>query len=118
MRLTFYFYAHHHFKKLKGLDLKELDIPLEEDILKEYSMRCKATASFESIKLWYGFYLSFLFFKNSVIVQGVKQRVELGNNSSPTASRVSKLLPQMIYLTNYIFEKRPPPNAIVPSSRL
>ena len=58
---------------------------------------------------WAGFYLSFLFFKNCVIVQGVAQRASIGVASSAAASRVAGLLPEMVRLTKQILIELPPP---------
>jgi aminoglycoside phosphotransferase (APT) family kinase protein len=64
---------------------------------------------------WSGFYLSFLFFKNVVIVQGVAQRFKAGVASSAQAQQVSKLLPTVIYLSQHILQHYPPPPLSSPS---
>ncbi|KAL7468366.1 hypothetical protein ACHAXS_008585 [Conticribra weissflogii] len=61
-------------------------------------------------KAWSGFYLSFLFFKNCVIVHGVAQRASLGVASSSKADRVASLLPEMVRLTWKILDDFPPPS--------
>ena len=58
---------------------------------------------------WSGFYLAFLFFKNSVIVQGVAQRAAIGNASSAQAKQVAKILPAIIQTTQRLLEEYPPP---------
>lgn len=69
----------------------------------------RATAYNEAVA-WAGFYLSFLFFKNCVIVQGVAQRASIGVASSPAAKKVAGLLPEMLRLTTYILNELPPPD--------
>lgn len=59
---------------------------------------------------WAGFYLSFLFFKNCVIVQGVAQRASIGVASSAVAKKVGGLLPEMVRLTTSILKEYPPPD--------
>lgn len=66
-------------------------------------------ASYGEAKAWAGFYLAFLFFKNCVIVHGVAQRASSGVASSASASRVAKLLPNMVRLTWKIWGEYPPP---------
>ena len=66
-------------------------------------------ANLNEAKKWSGFYLSFLFFKNCVIVHGVAQRASLGVASSEMAHRVAKLLPEMVRLTWKILSDFPPP---------
>jgi aminoglycoside phosphotransferase (APT) family kinase protein len=65
---------------------------------------------------WAGFYLSFLFFKNCVIVQGVAQRAESGVASSAVASKVAGLLPEMVRLTKHILKEFPPPKSQLKSN--
>ena len=66
-------------------------------------------ASSEEVKAWSGFYLSFLFFKNCVIVHGVAQRAATGVASSAQASKVAKLLPEMVRTTHEVQVSYPPP---------
>jgi aminoglycoside phosphotransferase (APT) family kinase protein len=65
---------------------------------------------------WAGFYLSFLFFKNCVIVQGVAQRASMGVASSAAASKVAGLLPEMVRLTKHILKEFPPPKSHLKSN--
>ncbi len=71
--------------------------------------RSPAFANSDEAKAWAGFYLTFLFFKNCVIVHGVAQRASTGVASSATAHRVAELLPEMIRLMNMIWKEFPPP---------
>jgi len=66
-------------------------------------------ANLEEATAWAGFYLSFLFFKNCVIVHGVAQRASSGVASSAMAHRVAELLPEMVRLARMIWEEYPPP---------
>lgn len=68
-------------------------------------------ADYNEAMAWAGFYLSFLFFKNCVIVQGVAQRASIGVASSAVASRVAGLLPEMVILTTQILKEFPPPTS-------
>jgi hypothetical protein len=63
----------------------------------------------EEIMTWKGFYLAFLFYKNCVIVHGVKQRATLGVASSFVANKVASLLPSMVLMTKQILQQEPPP---------
>eukprot|EP00797_Seminavis_robusta_P015815 Sro236_g094940.2 (118) ;mRNA; r:29839-30192 len=93
---------------IAGLDLQELGIPSREQLIQMY---CKE-ANVESLQTaleWSGFFLSFLYFKNCVIVQGVAQRSKAGVASSPIAKKVAALLPKVIQLTQAILEMHPPP---------
>lgn len=66
-------------------------------------------ASYDEAEAWAGFYLSFLFFKNCVIVHGVAQRASSGVASSAVAHRVAGLLPEMVRLNRKIWDEFPPP---------
>ena len=66
-------------------------------------------ANNDEVTAWAGYYLSFLFFKNCVIVHGVAQRASSGVASSAMAGRVAKLLPEMVRLTWTIWKEYPPP---------
>ncbi len=71
--------------------------------------RSPSSATYDEANAWSGFYLTFLFFKNCVIVHGVAQRASTGVASSAMAHRVTKLLPEMIRLMNMIWKEHPPP---------
>lgn len=92
---------------IAGMDLPNLGIPRREDLIEQYCAASQKPVS--TAKAWSGFYLAFLYFKNCVIVQGVAQRAKGGVASSAMASRVAELLPQIIYMTEMIFEQHPPP---------
>ena len=51
---------------------------------------------YEQAVAWSYYYLSFLYFKNSIIVQGVAQRVRSGTASSQFATKVATLFPTLI----------------------
>jgi len=73
-------------------------------------------ADYNEAMAWAGFYLSFLFFKNCVIVQGVAQRASIGVASSAAASKVAGLLPEMVRLTKHILKEFPPPKTQLKSN--
>jgi aminoglycoside phosphotransferase (APT) family kinase protein len=96
---------------IKGLDCKALGIPSRRQLIDMY---CHAadliSPKAQKVAIeWSGFFLSFLFFKNCVIVQGVAQRSKEGVASSAIASEVASLLPRVIHLTEAILEMHPPP---------
>ena len=66
-------------------------------------------ANYDEARAWAGFYLTFLFFKNCVIVHGVAQRASSGVASSAMAHRVANLLPEMVRTTWKIWDEYPPP---------
>ena len=66
-------------------------------------------ARYDEAEAWAGFYLSFLFFKNCVIVHGIAQRASSGVASSAVAHRVAGLLPEMVRLNREIWDEFPPP---------
>jgi hypothetical protein len=72
-------------------------------------IRLPGPANRDEAEAWAGFYLSFLFFKNCVIVHGVAQRASSGVASSAMAHRVAKLLPEMVRLNIIIWDEFPPP---------
>eukprot|EP00986_Skeletonema_menzelii_P018446 scaffold26639_cov151-Skeletonema_menzelii.AAC.22 len=73
-------------------------------------------ADYDEAMAWAGFYLSFLFFKNCVIVQGVAQRASIGVASSAAANKVAGLLPEMVRLTTKILKEFPPPQSQLKSN--
>jgi aminoglycoside phosphotransferase (APT) family kinase protein len=114
---------------LGGIPLDGTGIPKRNELLKLYthlllSPARSLTSPFKGldanqIMAWRGFYLAFLFFKNSVIVHGVKQRASLGVASSAMAKKVAVLLPTMVKMTEQIWKSEPPPlNNTSQSSKL
>jgi aminoglycoside phosphotransferase (APT) family kinase protein len=91
-----------------GLDHNLLGIPSRDQMIHEYS-KFNTNASEEEALSWKGFYTSFLFFKNAVIVHGVKQRSALGVASSPVATKIASMLPLIVRMTSEIWENEPPP---------
>ncbi len=89
-------------------DLKGTGIPDRDELIQLYSL-ANRTLDREKIIQWRGFYLAFLFFKNCVIVHGVKQRASLGVASSSMAKKVASLLPTMVETTQEIWKNDPPP---------
>jgi len=108
------------------MDLENTGIPTRDEIISTYckysqwhyeTMKQKVSpslaikpANYEETKAWSGYYLSFLFFKNCVIVHGVAQRAKSGVASSAMANKVAKLLPEMVRLTFHIWKTYPPPD--------
>lgn len=116
----------HHLPKAKegfgvsgllGHDLEKMGIPVEYEMLRLYSefdgfakeKPQNVLSTYRILMAWHGFYLSFLFYKYSVIVQGVAQRLKTGDNSSAAASNVVSLLPKLIHMAQATFKERPPP---------
>ncbi len=117
------------------MNLEGTGIPTRDEILSSYckysqhsqlSMQSQPVicsspatpATYDEATAWAGFYLSFLFFKNCVIVHGVAQRASTGVASSAMAHRVAKLLPEMIRLANVIWEEYPPPSIVPRRSKM
>lgn len=117
---------------LGGMDLRGTGIPTRDEVLSKYCIYSQYhyqtlkqllpppasavslslnihPANGDEAKAWAGFYLSFLFFKNCVIVHGVAQRASSGVASSAMAHRVAKLLPVMVQLAWKIWDEYPPP---------
>jgi len=93
---------------IQGLELKGTGIPTKMELLRLYC-RFNKTVNMKALMDWRGFYLSFLFFKNCVIVHGVSQRAKLGVASSAVASEVASLLPRMVKMTRMAWEEQPAP---------
>ena len=74
-----------HFS-ISGLNLVKIGIPTRTNLLEMY---CDSTFNpdVDSVMKWRGFYLTFLFFKNCVIVHGVSHRASLGVASSAKAKK-------------------------------
>ncbi len=89
-------------------DLRGTGIPDRDELIQLYST-ANQTLDKEQIIAWRGFYLAFLFFKNCVIVHGVKQRASIGVASSSMAKKVASLLPTMVQKTQDIWKNEPPP---------
>jgi len=94
--------SQYHYQSLKQKQLP----PLSPTASTSMTIR---PANYDEAKAWAGFYLSFLFFKNCVIVHGVAQRASSGVASSAMAHRVAKLLPEMIRMTWKVLDEYPPP---------
>ena len=95
-----------------GINLKGTGIPTRRNILSLYA-GTNPKLDEEQIMSWRGFYLAFLFFKNCVIVHGVKQRgAALGVASSATAKKVATLLPTLVDMTIRIWKDEPPPHLL------
>lgn len=103
-----------------GMNLSALGIPSREALMDMYCAAMptpqqhyssSALSRADQAKAWSGYYLTFLYFKNCVIVQGVAQRHKAGVASSAMASNVAALLPTLVELTEMIWEKHPPPSS-------
>lgn len=98
----------------RNRSLEGSGIPTRKELLKLYAnmntyTKGLGTLGEQEIRDWSGFYLAFLFFKNCVIVHGVKQRAKLGVASSSMAKKVAGLLPTMVQMTSDIVRSEPPP---------
>ena len=116
------------------MDLENTGIPTRDEVISTYckysqwhyeTMKQKVSpslsikpANYGETKAWSGYYLSFLFFKNCVIVHGVAQRAKSGVASSAMADKVAKLLPEMVRLTFQIWKTYPPPMTRAGASKL
>lgn len=103
---------------IAGMDLENLGIPTRPQLIEMYcSLAAETSATKTSsgktllreARDWSGFYLAFLYFKNCIIVQGVKQRERGGVASSAMANQVATLLPKIIEMTQMILQEYPPP---------
>jgi aminoglycoside phosphotransferase (APT) family kinase protein len=96
---------------IAGMDFGAMGIPTRRQLVQSYcDLQNKKNAfDFDTAWAWTGFYLSFLFFKNAVIVQGVAQRAKAGVASSAVASRVAALLPTIVQKAEQILQEQPPP---------
>jgi aminoglycoside phosphotransferase (APT) family kinase protein len=101
---------------IRGLGYQSMGIPNREQLVRSYC-RMRRIA-FATAWDWSGFYLAFLFFKNSVIVQGVAQRSKAGVASSAVANQVATLLPDVITTCRLLLDQFPPPPASREISRL
>jgi len=99
---------------IDGLDLQSLGLPERMDLIRMYA-GTNTTISSEEATDWSKFYLAFLFFKNCVIVHGVKMRAKAGVASSAQAKAVAALLPKMTQITRTLLDEVP---SGVPFSRL
>lgn len=91
-----------------GLNLEDLCIPSRECVVREY---CRLSGKdWQSVWEWAGYYLSFLFFKNAVIVLGVAQRANKGVASNSNAQKVGQLLPTVTRTAYQVLRDHPPPS--------
>jgi len=96
--------------------IQGMGIPTRMELLNLYAAYNNGNINLEEIMTWKGFYLAFLFYKNCVIVHGVKQRATLGVASSIVANKVASLLPSMVLITKQILQQEPPPSSSSSSS--
>ena len=99
---------------IDGLDLQSLGLPERTGLIRMYADANTLISSKEALD-WSKFYLAFLFFKNCVIVHGVKMRAKAGVASSAQAKAVAALLPKMAQITRTLLDEVP---SGVPFSRL
>jgi hypothetical protein len=69
-----------------GLTLEGTGIPNRKELISMYS-QSQTQCSLLELLQWRGFYLTFLLFKNCVIIQGVAQREKNGLAVSPMAKK-------------------------------
>jgi len=100
---------------IAGKDLTNTGIPSRQALAQRYC-ELNSRISQKQAMEWGGFYLAFLFFKNSVIIQGVAQRAKTGVASSAMANRVATLLPVVISMTQTILKETPPPASAIPTA--
>lgn len=113
---------HQGFGQLNNNDLYILGIPNRYELIQYYCTQYNHNHNANTIIMndniliiqqWSYFYLSFLFFKNCIIVQGVQQRI-ISKVASNISLNVNELLPQLIdktklllqYHTNEIIQKQ------------
>lgn len=98
---------------IDGIDHKLLGIPSRDQMLQEYC-HFNHIVPFQEVLQWRGFYAAFLFFKNSVIVHGIKYRDFLGVATSRDSSKIASMLPDIVHMSAKILNNEPPP---LPSKR-
>jgi len=91
---------------IAGLDLQSLGLPERTDLIRMYAAANTTILPREALD-WSKFYLAFLFFKNCVIVHGVKMRAKAGVASSAQAKAVAALLPKMVQITRALLDEAP-----------
>jgi len=91
---------------IAGLDLQSLGLPERTDLIRMYAAASGTISEKEALS-WSKFYLAFLFFKNCVIVHGVKMRAKAGVASSAQAKAVAALLPKMVHITRSLLDEVP-----------
>lgn len=104
--------------------LQAMGIPSRRELLRTYCQRRMQLAigshndirpttlalSETAVWDWSGYYLTFVGWKNCVILQGVAQRVAAGTASSAQAAQVvAQLLPTLLRLTDTLWQHYPPP---------
>ena len=92
---------------IAGLDLQNLGLPQRTDLVRMYAAAANGSVSQKEALDWSKFYLAFLFFKNCVIVHGVKARAKAGVASSAQAKAVAALLPKMVQITRSLIDEVP-----------
>mmetsp|Transcript_2073 Transcript_2073/g.4723 ORF Transcript_2073/g.4723 Transcript_2073/m.4723 type:complete len:389 (-) Transcript_2073:53-1219(-) len=89
----------------------ELGLPSRAELLKHYCASRKPAFDFslELKRIW--FYVTFYYWKNAVILQGIAARFVSGQASSPIAETVGKATPSMGHLAAYAFRNYEKENA-------
>ena len=71
---------------IKGLDLKSLGIPAEDEYIRRYCERTGLTTP-AALKADWNFYMAYNLFRIAAILQGIAKRVEAGTASSAQAAQ-------------------------------
>ena len=101
-------FIHAHNFVSQGLNLKKHGLPNETQLQSMYA-KTQSQINHDTVAKWGGFYLTLLFFKNCVIIHGVKQRLKLGVASSANAKKVASLLPLVVSMMQNLWEERVAP---------
>jgi len=88
----------HGIAGLAGMKLSGTGIPNRMELYSMYATLHPQIKDATELLLWKGFYATFLFYKNCVIVHGVKQRAQSGVASSEMAQTGSYSLLQLLYM--------------------
>lgn len=92
-----------------------MGIPTRQQLVHGYckqqqQLASKKGSTFQEAWAWNGFYLSFVFFKYSVITQGIAQRATAGVASSAQAQTVALMVPAVVGKARQLLNEFPPPN--------
>ncbi|GMH50376.1 hypothetical protein TL16_g00759 [Triparma laevis f. inornata] len=103
---------------LGGVEVKDHGLPTNAEIVDRYLSELVLPYSKGNVREWVlGYYLAFMFFKNSVIAHGVAQRAKEGVASNERALEVASYVPLLVGFGADLLEEHPPPK-IVNRSRL
>ncbi|GMI09821.1 hypothetical protein TrVE_jg7405 [Triparma verrucosa] len=95
---------------LGGVELEDHGLPTNSEIVDQYLFDLALPYSKSDVREWVlGYYLAFMFFKNSVIAHGVAQRAKEGVASSERALEVASYVPLLVGFATDLLEEHPPP---------